>query len=86
MRCLALVREPLDGGFAASIALGFFSELKSGKRVFLSHSILLPDPPMSPLIARTDDRGIVTVPSLLASPEEKRAHQLRRFESWCKTG
>ena len=22
------------------------------------------------------------MPSLLASPEEKRAHQLRRFESW----
>ena len=31
---------------------------------------------------RPKDRGIVTMPSLLASPEEKRAHQLRRFESW----
>ena len=33
-RCLALVREPLDGGFAASIALVFFLVAKVSKKGF----------------------------------------------------
>ena len=57
--------------------------VKTRNRVFLLNNIDMPDSPISPSIeASTEDRGIVTLPSLLASPEEKRAHQLRRFESW----
>jgi hypothetical protein len=34
VRCLALVRESLDGGFAASIALVFFFGAKNSKKGF----------------------------------------------------
>ena len=67
---------------ACSLALLGATTGKTGKRVFLLNNIDMPDSPIPPIEARTKDRGIVTLPSLLASPEEKRAHQLRRFESW----
>ena len=68
---------------------GFFlrRRAKTRKRVFLSHSVNLPDSLKPALHTRV--RLIIEAykePLQLASPEEKRAHQLRRFESWSKTG
>ena len=82
VRCLALVREPLDGGFAASVALAFFFRAKIPKKGFSIEQYRYAEFTDIPMEVRTKDRGIVAMPSLLASPEEKRAHQLRRFESW----
>ena len=87
MRCLALVREPLDGGFAAPIAQVLFFEAKIGKEGFSIAQCKFAGFDASALHTRV--RLIIEAykePLQLASPEEKRAHQLRRFESWSKPG
>ena len=58
---------------ACSLVLLARQAAKTRKRVFLLNNIDMPDSPMSLSIeASTDDRGIVVMPSLLASAAQVR--------------